>query len=165
MLVLYRALFKHQNQAIAKWSACYFLETFTCTRGISAVEDEMIKMVTGDLLSALNNPKIFQKGEGPHRENLQRFLIAWTGDLEHEDAQKFWNSFLTSTLTWTIDIIPLFFIWEASYEATKNRASGDLLTAETLVRIAEFVERGMRNQYPLLKGGAQAIMLMIPFGS
>ena len=112
-------------------------------------------------MRALNNPKIFQKGEGPHRENLKRFLLAWTRDLPHEEAQKFWNAFLTSTFTRTIDVIPLFFIWEAAYEATRPRASGDLLTAETLVRLAEFVERGMRNQYPLLKGGAQALALRL----
>ena len=137
------------------------METFTSIRGVSAVEDEMIKMLSGDLLSALNNPKIFQRGEGPHRENLKRFLLTWTCDLPHHDSQRFWNAFLTSTFTWTIDVIPLFFIWEAAYEATRPRASSDLLTAETLVNLAEFVERGMRNQYPLLKGGAQALILRL----
>ena len=163
LLVLYRALFKHQNRAIAKWGTCYFLDTFTCVRGVSAVDDEMMAMLTGDLLAALNNGKIFQKGEGPHRENLRRFLLAWTRDLSHEDAQRFWNAFLTSTLTHTIDVIPLFFIWEAAFGAARPRAAspGDLLSAETLLRLAEFVERGMRNQYPLLKGGAQGIALRL----
>jgi tRNA(Leu) C34 or U34 (ribose-2'-O)-methylase TrmL len=162
VLCLYKIMFKHQNQAIARWSVGYFLQMFVnrVLSGISLLSSDMKEMVMQHLLPALNNPKLFQREDDPPLEQiLQPFLLHWTLGLSDAEQQEFWNSFLRAVFDSHFDIVPLFFILEAILKSVPESAS--LLTPETLLGVSNFVERGMRNQHPLLKGGAQAIILHV----
>ena len=97
ILVIYRLLFQHQNNAIVKWSVHNFLTTFDYKYiGYS----EFIDFLCGPLLIVLNSSKQFSYKNHNTSCETEDLLTNFLAEFTHKDTlnsspnHAFWNYFL-----------------------------------------------------------------------
>ena len=143
-LVIFRRLFLHQNQAIAKTSLIHFL----------TMEQKFVdrtcfqEFVEDSLLIAFNNPKF--------HDTLELF-DAFKTFLKHFKGH--WSNLLKSVMTISWAPIPLFHCLRAVQEATDD--SNDKVYRIDFEQIKEFVSWNMKCQELLIRGAAQECLLKI----
>ena len=116
ILVIYKLLFQHQNQAIVKWSLHNFLVTFS---GAFLTDDHFVSFVCSTFLDTLNSNKhyvysgisnISCEMEALISEFLFR-LVPEKGMGDTENVHRmFWNRFLTGVLSISWGPLPLFHV-------------------------------------------------------
>ena len=144
-LVIFRRLFLHQNQAIAKASLIHFL----------AMEQKFVHLecfhefFEDAILIAFNNPKFHDTLE--LFEAFKTFLEKFKGH---------WSNLLKSAMTISWAPIPLFHCLRAVQEAT-DIDSNEKVCQIDFEQIKEFVSRNMKCQELLIRGAAQEYLLKI----
>ena len=125
ILVIYRLLFQHQNNAIVKWSVHNFLKTFSSNYiGYS----EFITFTCGPLLNVLNSSKHFSYKEpntGCETEDLlTNFLIGIVPNGAPSNfninLKIFWNRFLNAILSISWGPLPLYHVTRAISNVLKE---------------------------------------------
>ena len=124
IMVIYKLLFQHQNNAIVKWSVHNFLTTFDCNYiGYS----EFIDFSCGPLLSVLNSSKHFSYKE-PNTSCetevlLANFLSGFINDNmldSNPNSTTFWNYFLRAVFSISWGPLPLYHVTRAISNVLKE---------------------------------------------
>ena len=125
ILVIFKLLFQHQNQAIVRWSVEKFLTTFS-NEYISYLE--FIRFVSSSMLRVINSSKLFLYKEDPTIKcemeiGLSAFLSGFTivkNMTNPNQYQNFWNSFLKAVFSISWGPIPLYHVTRAISNVIKS---------------------------------------------
>ena len=116
ILVIYKLLFQHQNQAIVKWSLHNFLINFS---GAFLTDDHFVSFMCSTFLNTLNSNKHFVYSgisniscemEALVSEFLSRLMFEKGMDNIENVHRMFWNRFLTGVLSISWGPLPLFHV-------------------------------------------------------
>ena len=161
LLVIYRILLNHQNQAIAKWGLGHILEDFRPDDINQLVNRNCFKsFILKDLMPMLNQPKLYDRNECKTLDQkLDKFIGNLVKKLTKESAPLFWNDCLLQPLTelsW--DVVPFYFITQIS---SKYVPQEPILNKTTVGKLIYYVRHNMLCQSHLLKGAAQFYLLKL----
>ena len=116
ILVIYKLLFQHQNQAIVKWSLNNFLINFT---GSFLTDDNFVNFLCSTFLNTINSNKHFAYSgvsniscemEALFSEFLSRLVPEKGMDNIENVHRMFWNRFLIGVLSISWGPLPLFHV-------------------------------------------------------
>jgi hypothetical protein len=125
ILVIFKLLFQHQNQAIVRWSVQNFLTTFS---NAYICYLEFINFVSSSMLRVLNSSKLFSYKERPTitcetEMGFSAFLSGFTKENNMSNLnqyQKFWNIFLKAVFSISWGPIPLYHMTRAISNVLKT---------------------------------------------
>ena len=129
ILVIYKLLFQHQNQAIVKWSAQNFLTVFSSNY---IGYHEFVTFLCTTVLNALNSTKYFTYLQDLEIKCeleilLSQFLGSYLPLKSMPDSVQtntsFWNRFLKAVFAISWGPLPLFHITRAISVSLKNKDS------------------------------------------
>ena len=142
--IIFRRLFQHQNQAIAKASLIHFLTLNQDFVHLSCFQE----FIEDSILVAFNNPKFHDTPE---------LYQAFQGFLKHFEGH--WNALFRSILKISWAPIPLFHCLRAVQESTEDL--NDKVNSMDFRLIKDFVAWNMKCQELLIRGAAQECLLKI----
>ena len=123
IMVIYKLLFQHQNNAIVKWSVHNFLTTFDYKYiGYS----EFIDFLCGPLLIVLNSSKQFSYKNHNTSCETEDLLTNFLAEFTHKDRlnsspnHAFWNCFLQAVFTLSWGPLPLYHVTRAISNVIKG---------------------------------------------
>ena len=124
IVVIYKLLFQHQNNAIVKWSVHNFLTTFDYNYiGYS----EFIDFLCGPLLSVLNSSKHFSFKEPSTSCETEDLLANFLAGFIHKNTLNsnpnhltFWNYFLQAVFSISWGPLPLYHVTRAISNVLKE---------------------------------------------
>ena len=116
ILVIYKLLFQHQNQAIVRWSLHNFLINFS---GAFLTDDNFVSFMCSTFLNTLNSNKHFvYSGISNISCEMEALISGFLSRLVPEKGmdnienvhRMFWNRFLTGVLSISWGPLPLFHV-------------------------------------------------------